>query len=1049
MDNVTDTLLQCFGHKKFKSELQERAIRAIARGVHDVYVSMPTGSGKSLCFQLPTMLQVNKLSIVFSPLLALIKDQIDHLAKLKIPAESINSKLTTKERERIMNDLHSMKPDTRFLYVTPEQAATNTFKSLLEHLVKYKKVSYIIVDEAHCVSEWGHDFRPDYLKLGDLREKYRMIPWVALTATASVGVAKDILMNLKLIEPVAKYKTPSFRGNLFYDVVFQNCVEDEYAHLADFINKSLNNDENMKLKDKNVAIVYCRTREQTEEVAHMLCKKGVVSLPYHAGLKQSERISIQERWSSGECICVCATVSFGMGVDKATVRVVAHWGVAQNVAAYYQESGRAGRDGRPAFCRIYYSVSARNAVDFLLKKEMAQAKEEQKQRCKNAYKSFEIMVKYCEERRCRHSIFSEFFGDETPKCVNRCDACLAPRALDRALEQHRRRAMSASITRGGFISNEMDHNDLYGEGRRGQLRDSEDYNNDDSGSEGESTRKRIAQETKTLIMKEFANRKKSTDRDKKAEEEREMAKQSKCIAATYTGIKVNGLTVAQRDNYLSSLLDALKANVERAKHEEMEREFSKSEIEEFATELEYDAFSNSTVISLYRRAMTKLISTIKNSDDLYPELKTFVPKKRSTNECSKEKMDEQNNSTKSPQYGGFTSASVLHKEIKDDPRELSKAEKESKRKGNSFKRDPLSQTKLQTYFTKASDAVADNINNTKTFRINITLKAIDSDNEESNEKTTPESVAESTTSETTRPKKRKMHDLFGESSDSENEVKRIKSPTKEDRHKKNKSPKKKKSKHKKSDKKELKSPECKKDKSTPRQKETEEKSDPKLDLIKQIELLKQKYNENKNNIEEETDPQPESSSKVFGEMSDSESEKQLVIDDVFEEEASNDPIDTKIDTEIIENNFDDKDRIKADKLTAAADKVLDYLKTFNSSIEIPVVPEVKTDPVEKSVKEEKCKKVKPRKEKVQKAEKVDVAGLVVKLLMPFYKKRRINSRELFKVTARHIVHQLLAIQMTEEAAIKLLLKKSFDNEMVIERESDLPVKLDLVKLSQS
>lgn len=207
---------------------------------------MPTGSGKSLCFQLPAMLQDNKVAIVFSPLLALIKDQIDHLAKLKIVAESINSKMTSKDRERVLNDLRSMKPDTRFLYITPEQAATGTFMSLMEHLVKYKKVSYVVVDEAHCVSEWGHDFRPDYLKLGDLREKHKEVPWVALTATASVDVVKDIMTNLKLLTPVAQFKTPSFRRNLFYDVIYQNCIEDEIGHLSDFLKKSLKEDENIK-----------------------------------------------------------------------------------------------------------------------------------------------------------------------------------------------------------------------------------------------------------------------------------------------------------------------------------------------------------------------------------------------------------------------------------------------------------------------------------------------------------------------------------------------------------------------------------------------------------------------------------------------------------------------------------------------------------------------------------------------------------------------------------------------------------------------------------
>lgn len=215
-------------------------------GVHDVFVSMPTGSGKSLCFQLPAMLQENKVAVVFSPLLALIKDQVDHLTKLKIAAESINSKMTQKDRERVLNDLRSMKPNTRFLYVTPEQAATGTFKALMEHLVKYKKVSYVVVDEAHCVSEWGHDFRPDYLKLGNLREKFKSIPWVALTATASAEVTKDILENLKLLNPVAQYKTPSFRRNLYYDVVYQNCIQDEIGDLVEFLKKNLKDEISVK-----------------------------------------------------------------------------------------------------------------------------------------------------------------------------------------------------------------------------------------------------------------------------------------------------------------------------------------------------------------------------------------------------------------------------------------------------------------------------------------------------------------------------------------------------------------------------------------------------------------------------------------------------------------------------------------------------------------------------------------------------------------------------------------------------------------------------------
>lgn len=235
---------------------------------------MPTGSGKSLCYQLPGIMQENKITIVFSPLLALIKDQIDHLTKLKIRAESINSKMGAKERSNVLTDLKSKKPETRFLYITPEQAATGTFKDLMASLVKYDKIAYVAVDEAHCVSQWGHDFRPDYLKLGKLRVEYPKIPWIALTATASADVVKDIFKNLSLKETVAKFKTPCFRKNLFYDVIFKNSIQDDFIHLKQFAEKCLksSDDPNAKSVSFNLFLQF--------QLSMRMCHKKLVDLHF-------------------------------------------------------------------------------------------------------------------------------------------------------------------------------------------------------------------------------------------------------------------------------------------------------------------------------------------------------------------------------------------------------------------------------------------------------------------------------------------------------------------------------------------------------------------------------------------------------------------------------------------------------------------------------------------------------------------------------------------------------------------------------------------------
>lgn len=232
---------------------------------------MPTGSGKSLCYQLPAIIAENQIAIVISPLLALIKDQLDHLAQLKIPSATINSNTSETVRKQLISDLLGKDPQSndkmrqtklfesietkakrtklKLLYITPEQAATSTFKTLFSNLIKLNKVSYFVVDEAHCVSEWGHDFRPDYVRLGIYRHLAPQLPWIVLTATAAKDVTNDIMQVLKMRDNTAKFKTPSFRKNLYYDVAFQDTIPNPIGHLRDFISKSFNDDPD-KHKDQ-------------------------------------------------------------------------------------------------------------------------------------------------------------------------------------------------------------------------------------------------------------------------------------------------------------------------------------------------------------------------------------------------------------------------------------------------------------------------------------------------------------------------------------------------------------------------------------------------------------------------------------------------------------------------------------------------------------------------------------------------------------------------------------------------------------------------------
>ncbi len=389
---MVDVLKKHFQFDRFLP-LQQEAISDVLQK-KDVLVLLPTGGGKSLCYQLPALMFPG-ITIVVSPLISLMKDQVAGLSENGIPAAYLNSSQGVGETREIKKKV--LYGEIKLLYVAPERLLHEGFSEFLERL----NVSLIAIDEAHCISEWGHDFRPEYRKLNMLRTMFPKAPMVALTATATRKVKEDIICQLGFKNP-GVYVGSFNRKNLSYYVYPK---QEAYPQIVNYIEDH----------PKQSGIIYCHSRAAVDRMADHLLADGIEALPYHAGMSQKERTNNQERFMNGESQIIVATIAFGMGIDKSDIRFVIHYDLPKNIEGYYQETGRAGRDGLPADCVLFFSYADKIKHEFFITK-----KRHTHQRI-IAQTQLDTMVTFCTANVCRRKMLLQYFGEKLEYIP--CDGC--------------------------------------------------------------------------------------------------------------------------------------------------------------------------------------------------------------------------------------------------------------------------------------------------------------------------------------------------------------------------------------------------------------------------------------------------------------------------------------------------------------------------------------------------------------------------------------------------------------------------------------------------
>lgn len=393
------SLQEVFGFSAFRPYQQDIVQAIMAR--RDAFVVMPTGGGKSLCYQLPAHL-ISGVCLVVSPLISLMKDQVDAAKRAGLRADYMNSSQTLEQRDLVLKRLN--RGEVNLLYVSPERFAMPEFRAQLDPL----NLSFVAIDEAHCISEWGHDFRPDYLHLADIVTRFPSVPIAAFTATATLKVQGDTMSKLGLRNPL-QVRASFNRPNLYYRVMAKTDAEQQIAHFV-------------RAHPGQRGIVYRTTRKDVEITAQLLAQQGIRALPYHAGMENPLRAKHQDAFLRDEVDVMVATIAFGMGIDKPNVRYVIHGDLPKNMEGYYQETGRAGRDGAPSICLLLFGYNDISRIRYFIDRIADQEARRHALSCMNE------MVRYATTNLCRRKQLLAYFSEPySARNCGMCDQCAAMR----------------------------------------------------------------------------------------------------------------------------------------------------------------------------------------------------------------------------------------------------------------------------------------------------------------------------------------------------------------------------------------------------------------------------------------------------------------------------------------------------------------------------------------------------------------------------------------------------------------------------------------------